>query len=426
MLLRAIKDHFLSLAVNALRIGNYPADSQEDRLRKTLLVGGSYMVILATAIYGTIYYYFNEPVAASISWLYTIVTALSLYRLARTGRYRFHRFNQLALGLFLPFCHMLVLGGFMNSSAVLLWSFISPTGALLLYESGQAMRWWYAYVAILIVSGFLDPLVRAGNNLPPGLITTFFVLNIIGVSSIVIVFLKYFLDQKELAYRLLRIEETKAQDLLLNILPREIAGILKDEKRTIADHFEGTSVLFADLVGFTSLTAELAPVEMVNLLNEIFSFFDSLVEKYDVEKIRTIGDNYMVAAGAPRPRPDHAQVMAWMALEMSDYLRTRPNYNGKRIEFRIGINSGPAVGGVIGRKKFVYDLWGDAVNIASRMESQGVPGKIQITDATYEQIRDGFICEPRGTIPIKGKGEMRTWFLVGVKALTSSPSSEIG
>src|SRR3990172_12154155 len=132
MILRTIKDHFLSLAVNALRIGSYPHDSQEDRLRKTLLVGGSFLVILATAIYGIIYYYFNEPVAASISWLYTIVTALSLYRLARTGQYRFHRFNQLVLGLLLPFIQTLVLGGFMNSSAVLLWSFISPMGAMLL------------------------------------------------------------------------------------------------------------------------------------------------------------------------------------------------------------------------------------------------------------------------------------------------------
>jgi len=270
MILRSMKDYILSLAVNAVRIGNYSDDSQEDRLRKTLLVGGSYLVILATAIYGTIYLYFNEPMAASISWLYTVVTAFSLYRLARTGQYRFHRFNQLALGLLLPFIQTLVLGGFMNSSAVLLWSFISPMGAMLLYESRQAMRWWYAYVAILIVSGFLDPLVQAGNNLPPGLITTFFVLNIAGVSSIAIVFLKYFLDQKDLAYRLLRIEEAKAQDLLLNILPREIAGILKDGKRTIADNFEETSILFADLVGFTPLTAELAPVEMVNLLNRLY------------------------------------------------------------------------------------------------------------------------------------------------------------
>jgi guanylate cyclase len=201
--------------------------------------------------------------------------------------------------------------------------------------------------------------------------------------------------------------------LLLNILPKEIAPILKNERRTIADSFEGTSILFADLVGFTSLTAHMAPAEMVNLLNEIFSYFDSLVEKYSVEKIRTIGDNYMVAAGAPRPVPDHAHRLASMALDMLAYLEYRRSSNSFPVDFRIGISSGPVIGGVIGHKKFVYDIWGDAVNIASRMESQGVPGKIQITEPTHRLIHKDFHCERRGTVQVKGRGDMETWFLVG-------------
>jgi guanylate cyclase len=296
-----------------------------------------------------------------------------------------------------------------------MWSLITPMGAMLLYDSRRALRWGGAYLLTLLVVGLLDPLIRHPNHLSPGVITAFFVLNLAGVSSIVILFLKYFIDDKDQAYRLLHIEERKAQDLLLNILPREIAAILKDNPRTIADQFDGASILFADLVGFTPLTARLAPVEMVNLLNEVFSIFDALVEKYDLEKIRTIGDNYMVASGAPRPRPDHAQALARLALDMQAYLHGRPVENGREISFRIGINSGPVIGGVIGRKKFVYDLWGDPVNLASRMESQGLPGKIQISEATYALIKDEFICEPRGPLAIKGKGEMCTWFLVGEK-----------
>jgi guanylate cyclase len=173
--------------------------------------------------------------------------------------------------------------------------------------------------------------------------------------------------------------------------------------------------LFADLVGFTPLTAKMAPIEMVNLLNQIFSAFDELVEKYDLEKIRTIGDSYMVAAGVPRPRADHAQALARMALEMQAYICSLPMVYERAVEFRIGINSGPVVGGVIGRKKFVYDIWGDAVNIASRMESQGEAGKVQITQTTYELVKDEFLCEWRGMIEVKGRGAMGAWFLCGLR-----------
>jgi len=307
----------------------------------------------------------------------------------------------------------MVLGGLVNSSAVILWSLICPLGALLFSEPRHAPRWFLAYLGLLVASGFLQPYVSNARPFSTELVTTFFVLNLGGVSTLSFILLYYFVGQKNRFLALLRIEQEKSENLLLNILPREIAAILKNEQRTIADQFDGASILFADLVGFTPLTAELPPVEMVELLNEVFSQFDSLVEKYDLEKIRTIGDNYMVAAGVPRRRPDHAKAMAGMALEMSEYLRRRPSRNGKRLEFRIGINSGPVVGGVIGRKKFVYDLWGDAVNIASRMESQGVPGKIQITRETYEIIKQEFECEPRGTVVVKGRDAMETWYLVG-------------
>ena len=410
-----MKSTLLSWAACLVQIGHHPADSPEDRLRKTLLVGGSYLVILATTSYGLVYLLLGEPRASLVPLFYTTITVVNLIVFRLIRRYPILRFSNMAFGLLLPAMLTVLLGGLVGSSAVILWSLITPMGALLLYSSRRAMRWGVAYLLTMLVVGLLDSLIRHPNHLSPGVITAFFIMNLAGVSLIVILFLKYFIDQKDQAYRLLRIEERKAQDLLLNILPREIAAILKEDTRTIADQFEGASILFADLVGFTPLTARLAPVEMVNLLNEVFSHFDALVEKYDLEKIRTIGDNYMVSSGAPRPRPDHAQALARLALDMQAYLHSRPADNGREVSFRIGINSGPVIGGVIGRKKFVYDLWGDPVNLASRMESQGLPGKIQVSEATYTLIKDEFICEPRGSLTIKGKGDMCTWFLVGEK-----------
>lgn len=199
------------------------------------------------------------------------------------------------------------------------------------------------------------------------------------------------------------------------MLPKEITPALKAEHHTVADYYESASVLFADIVGSTRLFADMAPYELVDWLNEIFSLFDRLVERYGVEKIRTIGDNYMVASGVPSAREDHALTIAHLALDMRDQLSTLPARDGIKIQFRMGINSGPLVAGVIGETKFHYDLWGDTVNTASRMESHGVPGEIQITKATCDLIEKDFLVDARGVIPIKGKGEMATWFLKGRK-----------
>ena len=241
-------------------------------------------------------------------------------------------------------------------------------------------------------------------------------MNVAGVSIVAFVLVTYFVGQKNEALALLGQEQQRSERLLLNVLPKEIAALLKDDQRTIADQFDAVSVLFADVVGFTPLSARLAPKEMVELLNEVFSYFDSLTERYRLEKIRTIGDNYMVASGVPRPRPDHAHALAGMALEMNEFIQRRPSIGDGQLRFRMDMNSGPAVAGVIGRQKFHYDLWGDSVNTASRMESHGVPDKIQITRATYELVNDGFVCEPRGLIEVKGKGEMETWFLQARRA----------
>jgi class 3 adenylate cyclase len=208
-------------------------------------------------------------------------------------------------------------------------------------------------------------------------------------------------------------ERQKSDALLLNILPKEITEILKRGSGTIAERYEQASILFADIVGFTSLSALMGAEETVDFLNRAFSHFDSLVEKYDLEKIRTIGDNYMVAAGVPRPCPEHARSLAHLALDMLEYANSLTDPAPGKLRLRIGINTGPVVAGVIGRKKFQYDVWGDAVNIASRMESQGLPGRIQITEATYELLKDDFRCEHRGRLSVKGVGAMDTYLLIG-------------
>lgn len=386
-----------------VRIGADPDDDADLALKKSLLVVCASPFAVAGLAWGGLYILLGEPFAGMIPFAYAIFSLLSLFHFRITRRYHFFRFSQLLLILLLPFFLMVALGGFVNGSTVILWALICPLGALLFDEPANAPRWFFAYVGLVVLSGFLQPDVGMTNNLSFETLKFFFVINLIGVGSFIFLMVYYFVGQKN-------IFQEKSESLLLNILPKEIADILRDEQRTIADHFEGASILFADVVNFTPLSATMTPTDLVELLNEVFSHFDLLVDKYGLEKIKTIGDCYMVASGVPRPRADHAQQLTAMALEMQSYVG-RNKFAGHKLVFRMGINSGPVVAGVIGRKKFIYDLWGDAVNTASRMESQGQEGTIQITRATYELIKDSFTCEAQGTINIKGKGEMEVWYV---------------
>jgi adenylate cyclase len=390
------------------QIGSDPNDDDDLRLQKSLLVLSSFPFMAAGIAWGLMYYLFNEPLAGAIPFTYGLISLVSVLYFKRSHQYRIFRFSQLVLILLLPFFLMTALGGFVNGSAVILWSLICPLGAMLFDDHNKAPRWFAAFGMLVALSAFLQPYLRVSNNLSPAVVAFFFVMNITVVGALVFMMVYYFVGQKNKF-------QQKSEALLLNILPREIAAILKNESRTIADHYDEASVLFADMVGFTPLSAELAPVEMVELLNEIFSYFDSLLDIYGVEKIRTIGDSYMVASGVPRGRPDHAQALARMALEMRQYISTHTFRDGRQVAFRIGINSGSMVAGVIGRRKFVYDVWGDAVNVASRMESHGMGGAIQITKNTYNLIKDEFECQPRGTVNVKGKGEMEVWLVVSEK-----------
>ncbi|HEY9657342.1 MAG TPA: adenylate/guanylate cyclase domain-containing protein, partial [Allocoleopsis sp.] len=211
----------------------------------------------------------------------------------------------------------------------------------------------------------------------------------------------------------LRLAQEKSDRLLLNIIPKPIVDRLKQDSAAIADNFDDVTVLFADIVGFTELSSQVTPIELVGLLNRIFSRFDQLAEKHGLEKIKTIGDAYMVAGGLPEPRSDHAAAIARMAIDMQCEIAQFTTRENQSIALRIGIHTGPVVAGVIGSRKFSYDLWGDTVNIASRMESCGVGGGIQVTASTYERLCDQYLFEPRGVISVKGKGEMTTYWLKG-------------
>ena len=278
----------------------------------------------------------------------------------------------------------------------------------------SAARWYVAYVVVFLGSGLAGELLGGVSPAVPEWFTsTMLALNVTVGGTIVFTLLAVFARQRRDALAALRVEQARAESLLLNILPRSIAERLKAETRTIADQFSSASILFADVVDFTrSRSASRRPRSSACSI-DLFSHFDELAERYGLEKIKTIGDCYMVAAGVPSPRPDHARALALMALDMQAAMRSLDEVGHLGLELRIGINSGPVVAGVIGRKRFLYDLWGDAVNTASRMESHGTSGRIQITRATKELLEDEFVCEPRGTIPVKGKGEMEAWYLVG-------------
>ncbi len=385
------------------RVGSDPGDDDELKLKKSLLVLCSVLFIFAGLAWGVMYYALGAGLAGTIPFAYGLFSLLSIIYFAMTRRYWFFRFSQLVLILFLPFFLMLALGGYFYGSAVILWSLICPMGALLFDRPSNAPRWFAGFAGLTILAGLLQPVLSKDPPLSLEVATFFFVINLLGVGAIIFLMVLYFVHQKD-AY------QERSEALLLNILPKEIASILKGGQRSIADHFEGASVLFADLVDFTPMSATMTPAELVSLLDDVFSYFDTLTEEHGLEKIKTIGDCYMVASGIPRKRADHAHVLTRMALEMMEHVE-RNTFSGRKLAFRVGISSGPVVAGVIGRKKFIYDLWGEAVNAASRMESHGQGGRVQITRATYEIIKDDFDCVPQGTQDVKGMGATETWFV---------------
>ena len=298
---------------------------------------------------------------------------------------------------------LILYGGFLESGANAMWGFVAVLGAIVIFEDYRAVIWLGVFAVAVTTSSIAARQVETTYTLPNAESQAIF--NLILILSFVFAVLYYYVRQRS---RL----QTQTDALLRNILPDEVAERLKTSSDRIADEYESVSILFADVTGFTPLTAGMAPADVLNLLDNVFSDFDALVEERSLEKIKTIGDAYMVAAGVPVPLDDHALAICDLALAMLEHIETH-SFSGHRLTLRIGINSGPAVAGIIGRKKFSYDLWGDTVNTASRMETFGSPGKIQLTRSMFELVQDSFRCEPAGVIDVKGKGPMPVWHLTG-------------
>jgi adenylate cyclase len=397
----------VGLRDRALAIGADPADSSDERFRKRLLVGIALLILPIGFVWGCVYFAFGEPVVALTPWGYVAGSVASLAIFARNRNFAFLRTAQLLLILVAPALGVVTLGSLDESSSVIVWSFLAPLGAVAFDRPGRAWPWFAAFVAMIVLSIGLAEVVRPdAADLPESFVRTFDVLNIVAVSFVAMMLLVTFARGRDAA-------QARADALLLNVLPEEVALRLQADPNPIADHFDDASILFADVVDFTPLSSRLDAREVVGLLDRLFTSFDELVDRYGVEKIKTIGDCYMAAAGVPRPRLDHAQALAGLALEMQECARTCLSAPDDGLRLRIGISSGPVVAGVIGRRRFLYDLWGDTVNTASRMESHGTPDEIQITRSTWELVREDFVTEPLGVVDVKGKGTMETWRLLG-------------
>jgi adenylate cyclase len=403
-------------------LGASPSDSRELRLRKTVLVLSSTLMATLSFVWVGTYAVLGLWVSAAIPLAYQLATGVSLWTFARTRRFQLFRVSQLLMSLLLPFALQWSLGGFAASSAVALWAFTCPVGALLFVGARQAVPWFLAFAALVAFSGAIDPALAAdAAEIPSGVEVSFFVLNVLGVCTTAYVLLQYFVRARERALAELGVEREKSERLLLNVLPASVADRLKESEEVIADGFDSATVLFADLVGFTPLAQTLPPAETVVLLDRIFAGWDALAERHGVEKIKTIGDAYMVAGGIPAPRADHTEAIADLALELGAEVERSAGESGVPLQVRVGIDTGPVVAGVIGRAKFSYDLWGDTVNTASRMESHGLPGEIQVTERAYESLRDHYELRERGTIEVKGKGAMTTYLLLGRRAGSRGP-----
>jgi guanylate cyclase len=395
-------------------IGADPNDDQDTRKRKALLVYLAVLILPISLVWGTLYLSLGA-VSGVVAYAYFTISAASIGLFALTRNFGLALVIQLLAITLAPTLSMWPTGGFLSSGAVGIWGILGPLGALVFSSVRTSIRWFVLFSVVFLGAGIAGELTGGLSTLPRWFSTTMIALNVIVGGAVVFTLLAVFAQQRQEA-------QEQAESLLLNVLPRSIADRLKAQAQPIADSFSSASILFADVADFTPMAEHLSAADTVGMLDQLFGHFDALAERYDVEKIKTIGDCYMAAAGIPMPRKDHARALALIALDMLSAVAANGPMGNRGLELRIGINSGPVVAGVIGRKRFLYDLWGDAVNVADRMQTHGTPGRIQVTRSTYELLEDEFVLEPRGTIEVRGKGQMETWYLVGPREAQSLAS----
>ena len=413
---------FLSEIRNA---GFLPSDSEEVRLQKSLLIFATGLISFASMLWLFIYWQLGPRFSSTIPFVFQLLLVGNLVAFLRWRKFELFRLTQLSLFLFTPFVAQWSMGNFISASGVSLWALLAPIGAVLIVGPREALAWFIAYLVLTALSGFFDFYLADAAlpyQVPTRISVFFFALNFAAVSSIVFLLLRFATTEKhkiqahlEEAHQLLQEEQARSERLLLNILPGPIAERLKSSNQTIADGFSDVSVMFVDIVNFTRIAEGLKPQEVFTMLNRILSSFDELAETYGLEKIKTIGDAYMVAGGLNDACHDYTAALVDMALDMRDLLQRDFHVNSRHLEVRIGIGSGPVVAGVVGKKKFIYDLWGDTVNIASRITGEGPPGMVQIDERSYLRLRDRFDFLSPETVHLKGKGNMTVYRVVGRK-----------
>ncbi len=357
-------------------------------------------------------------------YAYIVISYTSLLIFYRLKRTNYFTFTQLAMLLVMPFFMQWIIGGFEASSSMAMWAILSPVGAMLLLGRRQSTPWFLLFLALTMFSWVMnETFANYAPAIPIKSKDIAFLINVGGVAIILYFVMRYFQSQTEKAMVALVGEQGKTDRLLLNILPKVIADRLKQSGERIADRHDSVTIMFADLVGFTTISAGMPADDLVEMLSRVFSRFDDLAEAHGVEKIKTIGDAYMVVCGAPEARKNHANAIADMALDMIQALEEIASSSGHKLMMRIGINSGPVIAGVIGSAKFSYDLWGDTVNMASRMEHYGIPGRIHVSESSYNLLKDQYQLEPREPIDVKGKGVVQSYFLISKK---STPITQQG
>lgn len=392
-------------------------DDPRTRLRKRMLL---LIVFIATAVIAVTVLStlaFGDPRSAVAPAIYGLGSVVGVLHLIRTKRSGVLLCSQLLMVLLLPALQQWLLGGFIASAGAVLYSMNAALLAVVLVGP-RAARWWFvAFAVVVAVSGAADGWLTRTVVPPDVPLAVFFVVTITVVGLLAWLPLAFFVEARrrlvvELDAKNLELdrERQRSEALLLSILPAQIAGRLKAGERPIADRHALVAVLFADIVGFTPTSQGIDPSEVIGFLNQMFTRFDRLAATLGLEKVKTIGDAYMVVGGAPTDQPDAVARIAQMARQMIDVAEDL-SFGGSRVQLRIGIDAGPAVAGVIGESKFAWDLYGDVVNTASRMESHGIPGHVQLTDRARRLLPVELTARERGVIEVKGKGMMRTHLL---------------
>lgn len=410
-----------------LAAGITPDDDAETRLNKALLLLATGLFTLTTVLWVLIYALLGRALSTTLPFAFQLMLVGNMLLYIKTGNFSVFRNTQLGLFLFLPFVAQWALGNFITASGLVLWALLAPVGALLCIGISQSAGWFIAWVVLTALSGAMDyyladfmpsPKVMVGANVS----IVFFALNFIAVSSVIYLLLRYAVQEKrkiqknlEVTYHRLQEEQERAERLLLNILPGPVAERLKLSNQPIADGFADVTVMFADIVNFTQVASAMSPAQVFSMLNEVFSAFDELADRHGLEKIKTIGDAYMVAGGLLDEHSDYVEAIADMALAMQQVLQDNFHVSAQPLNLRIGIGTGPIVAGVVGKKKFIYDLWGDTVNIASRLTSECAPGSIQCDATTYRRLASKFDFAQPQLMQLKGKGNVEVYRLIDRK-----------